>query len=208
MIKITKTSAIILVVLACLGAVYGIRFSTAYYGSGISGLTSGKIKGKDNAPIKVKEFIDFQCPACAYGAAYLKEMIDKYPSLIQFELKHYPLAMHAHGFTTSRYAECAAEQGKFWPFQDMLLARQSNWKRLADADPAFRQIAEEVHLDLHALQACLQDEAIDRAIEKDKEEGRRLGIRSTPTYFVNGKMLVGKKALEEELLLLLKEHGY
>ncbi|MCK5082196.1 MAG: thioredoxin domain-containing protein [Candidatus Omnitrophica bacterium] len=169
---------------------------------------SARIKGNDHAPIKVTEFIDFQCFACAYGAAYLKEMIKKHPEAIQVEVKHFPLQMHRHGLSSSRYAECSARQGGFWPFQDMLLARQGNWMRLVDADPAFLQIADDSGLDEKKLEACLKDYTVDEAIEKNKEEGKVLGIKSTPTYFINGKMVVGGKSLEEEIKKLLEENGY
>ena len=135
-------------------------------------------------------------------------MIEKYPKAIRLELKHYPLPMHRHGLSSSRYAECAAQQGKFWLFQDLLLARQSNWHRLFDADPAFEKIADDIHLDKRDLKVCLKDDTVDETIKKNKKEGIVLGIRSTPTYFVNGKMIVGKKSLEEEIRKLLGQNGY
>lgn len=208
MSKISKKTAVILTVLICLVAVYGAKFGIGYFRKNTPKASAGKVKGAENAPIKVTEFIDFQCPACARGAAYLKEKIQQYPAAIRLELKHYPLAMHQHGFLSSQYAECAASQGKFWSYHDLLLARQSNWKRLVDAQPAFERIADEVHLDKAELQVCLQNEATDAIIEKNRAEGKKLGVRSTPTYFVNGKMIVGKKSLDEEIVKLLKKNGY
>lgn len=206
--KISKELATALIIVICVAVVYTTKslvFRTNEHGPVE---TIGKIKGSDDAPIKVTEFIDFQCPACAHGAAYLKEMVEKYPEAIRVELKHYPLQMHRHGYLSSRYAECAASQGRFWPFQDILLARQDSWQRLIDARPVFERIADESRLDRKKLKACLKDDRVDEIINKNKEEGRALGIRSTPTYFVNGEMFVGKKSLEEQVSKLLEEHGY
>ncbi|MCK5259765.1 MAG: thioredoxin domain-containing protein [Candidatus Omnitrophica bacterium] len=206
--KISKRTTTLLVILVCVTSVYATKTLIQQFRKGGSTATNARMKGKKDAPIKIVEFIDFQCPACAFGAAYLKEMFEKYPEAIRVEVKHYPLKMHRHGLLSSRYAECAARQGKFWPFQDMLLARRSNWQRLADADPVFAQIADDSGLDEQKLKACLKDPTIDEAIKKDKEEGGALGVKSTPTYFVNEKMVVGKKSLDAAIMRLLEKNGY
>lgn len=208
MSKISKKFAAILIIVICLGAVYGTKFFIGLSKKGLIADATAKVKGSNGAPIKVVEFIDFQCPACAGGAKYLKQMMKKYPGAIHLELKHFPLKMHRHGFLSSQYAECAARQEKFWLFHDSLLARQGNWKRLADARPAFDRIASEIDLNEQELESCLQGEAAGKAIEKDKAEGQALKIQSTPTYFVNGKMVVGKKSLDLKIKELLKENGY
>ena len=208
MAKISRQSATILIVIICVVSVYATKFLVSAFRKDGSSTNVSRMKGSNNAPIKVTEFIDFQCPACAHGAAYLKKTIEEYPEAIRLELRHYPLQSHQYGFISSRYAECAARQEKFWPVHDLLLARQSNWKRLADATPAFEQIAIDSNLDQQELKACLDEGAVDEIIQKNKDEGKALGIRSTPTYFVNGKMIVGKKSLEDEITKLLEKNGY
>ncbi|MBN1870474.1 MAG: thioredoxin domain-containing protein [Candidatus Omnitrophica bacterium] len=206
--KVSRKTAAFLIIIAGVMAVNTTKFVIQTVRRNGALRTFAKTKGSDNAPIKVVEFIDFQCPACAHGAAYLKGKIDKYPEAIRLEVKHYPLQMHRHGYQSSRYVECAARQEKFWPFQDLLLARQSNWQRLVDATPAFEKIAEESHLDKQKLKACLDRDVVDGIIKQNKEEGTALGLRSTPTYFVNGEMVVGSKSLEEKIEKLLKDNGY
>ncbi|MCK5083924.1 MAG: thioredoxin domain-containing protein, partial [Candidatus Omnitrophica bacterium] len=176
MTKISKKFAAALIVIICVVVVFTTKFLIQRFRGSRPSESIAKIKGDDNAPIRVTEFIDFQCPACAQGAAYLKEMIEKYPKAIRLELKHYPLPMHRHGLSSSRYAECAAQQGKFWLFQDLLLARQSNWHRLFDADPAFEKIADDIHLDKRDLKVCLKDDTVDETIKKNMKEGIVLGI--------------------------------
>ena len=203
--KLSKKGLTIVIVLACLGMVFGAKaFFQASSGETSPG-DKGKVKGHAKAPVKITEFIDFQCPACAAGAMYLKSEMKKHPQSIRLELKHYPLPMHRHGVTSSQYAECALEQEKFWPFHDLLIERQGNWKRLDDAQPAFLQIAKDAALDIEDLQLCLKKGDVNALIEKDMAEGKTLGVRSTPTYFVNGVKIVGKKSLEEELMKYLEK---
>jgi len=206
--KISKNFSTILVAVACFAVVGGAKFFIGLSRNNMSSGTLAKVKGSNKAPIKVTEFIDFQCPACAKGAAYLKEMIEKYPEAIRLELKHFPLQMHEYGVLGARYAECAAQQEKFWPFHDLLLARQGNWRRLADVQPAFDRVAGDVSLNKQELEACLQEGAVDKIIAKNKAEGKTRGVKSTPTYFVNGKMVVGKKSLDFQIRRLLQENGY
>ncbi|MBI5024607.1 MAG: thioredoxin domain-containing protein [Candidatus Omnitrophica bacterium] len=164
-----------------------------------------RAKGNKNAPIRITEFIDLECPACARGAEYLARMMAMHPEAIRLDLKYFPLPGHRHGFSAARYTECAARQGRFWPFHDALLSRQANWSRLLDATPAFALIAQEVAIDKDKLSACLNDKSVDALIQQSRLEGARRGVRSTPTYYVNGKMVVGMQSLESELERLLSE---
>lgn len=164
-----------------------------------------RTKGNKNAPIQITEFIDLECPACARGAEYLARMMAAHPEAIRLDLKYFPLPSHRHGFLAARYAECAARQGKFWPFHDALLSRQANWSRLMDATPAFALIAQEGALDTGKLNACLNDKSVDALIQQSHLEGEQRGVKSTPTYYVNGKMVVGLQSLEPEIDRLLAE---
>ena len=165
-----------------------------------------RLKGNPNAPIKIIEYMDFQCPACATGSLFLSEVIKKHPDKISMEVKYYPIgSIHRHAYTSAGYAQCAASQGKFWGFHDLLLQRQAQWKDLPNAQSFFDGIAKEAQVDLTKLQACPQDDKIDQVITAEKEQGNRRGVKSTPTYFVNGVMIVGPKALKDELVKLLGE---
>ncbi len=197
--KISKKSATVLIIVVCVGAVLGIKFGVEASRGRLHSGESPRVKGEAKAPVKITEFIDFQCPACAEGAVYLKKFMEENPKLIRLELKYYPLRNHAHGLLSAKYAECAARQGKFWPYTDAVITRQKNWSRLTDAKPAFQLIAQETGLNLSALEQCLQDKSIEEFIVKMKGEGDVLGVQSTPTYYVNGKMVVGVNSLKMEL---------
>ncbi len=159
-----------------------------------------RARGLPQAKVQVVEFIDLQCPACANGARILKEYTDKYPQDLRVQVKYFPLVQaHAHAMPAALYAECAAQQGKFWEFTEPLLARQTQWSGLISADPMFRQVAKEARVDMGRLDACLTSEEARRVIKDDETLGKSLGVQSTPTYFINNKMVVGIKILVDEL---------
>ena len=165
-----------------------------------------RFKGPENAAIKITEYIDFQCPACAKGAIYLKNFMQTKPGILSLNMKYFPLRGHKFGLPAARYAQCAAKQNKFWEFHDRVLETQSDWKKLNDAIPAFEHIAKEIQLNEKQLKRCLSDNSLNNIIAQDKEEGQALGVKSTPTYFINGKMFVGTKSLGLEINRLLKSN--
>lgn len=185
--------------------VYGVKFVLGIMPQQTRFPSEMRTKGDKDAPIHITEFIDLQCPACARGAEYLARVVKEHPAAIRLELKYFPLPNHKHGFLAARYTECAARQGKFWPFHDALIERQANWSRLMDANPAFVLIANEIALIPEKLDACLRDKSVDAIIQQGHQDGVQRGVQSTPTYYVNGKMFVGLPSLERELDRLLAE---
>lgn len=201
--KMSKVKTTFIIVLISFGLIVGIK--TFNFRQNNQSSDSAKVKGSKNAPIKIIEYADFQCPACAKGAQYIKNFMTTNPNKIQLEFKYHPLPMHQHAFMSSRYAQCASRQGKFWEFHDIVFERQDQWKDVINAMSAFDSIAKEIGLDMTQLNTCLSDEKVDKLIEQNKAEGTKQGVKSTPSYFINGKMAVGYKSLAEELDRLTKE---
>ena len=144
-------------------------------------------------------YSDFQCPACAKGARILDELIKNEPSRFYLEAKYFPLEMHMHALRAARYAECSARQGKFWPMHDLLFKQQSYWAGLLNPEPVFGEMVKSIQLDPKKLEQCLADPGVIERIYKDRNEGKTREIKSTPTYFINDKMIVGTQNLEKEL---------
>ncbi len=204
--KLSKQQLALAIVIAGILLIAGVRWFKQ--NSAGQDRNASQAKGNPGAPIKIVEYIDFQCPACARGAIFLKSCFQKYPDKFYLEMKNYPLAMHPHSFLSAIYAQCAARQGKFWPFHDLLIERQQQWSGLVNAAPVFHQMARELELDIPQLEVCLQDAEVSTAVIEQKEKGTSLGIQSTPTYFINNKMVVGTRLLEEELTGIFKKSGY
>ena len=200
MAQSSKEKVTLLIVVIGVIAILGGQALLKFYRSRVSqSSVPAKAKGNPQAKLKIVEYIDFQCPACAQGVHILKEYFAKYPDQMYVEVKYFPLPMHPFGMESARYAECAARQKKFWPFIESLSKQQSFWAALHDAQPAFRKIAQETGLNSFQLDQCLGDKYVDEVIVTEKTIGTSLGIQSTPTYFINEKMVVGTKFLKEEL---------
>lgn len=192
----------VIIVVVCVALVLGIKY---YQENRPVSVLSGRFKGNPNAQVKIVEYIDFQCPACAAGSKYLQERMKKDPNGIYLEMRYFPLAMHSHAFLSSRFAECASNQNKFWEFHDKLIDAQNEWSKQINAFPAFELMAQELNLDMNKLNMCLADSKVDQIINQHKENGQKSGVKSTPTYFVNNKMVVGHKDLQKEITSILGE---
>lgn len=167
---------------------------------------AARTEGPVDAKVQIVEFVDFQCPSCANGFKILKNYMAKYPKDIRVQMKYFPLyKIHAHAKRSVLYSECAARQGKFWPFVDKLFERQAQWAPMINVEAAYTDIARESHLDLGALTVCLNAEETIAPIEQDRQMGTTLSVASTPTYFINNKMVVGAKSLQDELNTLFPE---
>jgi protein-disulfide isomerase len=135
-----------------------------------------------DAPVALIEFFDFQCPFCAKHArdtypSIRRELIDKHK--VTYVSFAFPLdGIHPDARKASEAAECASRQGRFWEMHERLFA---NPKALGVAD-LFKSAAA-VGLDTTRFETCIAKEAVD-AVTADVEEGKRLNVNSTPTFFV------------------------
>ena len=189
----------------CAGAIYGLRTKAIHKSQTVAQEMPVRMRGNLQGGLKIVEYIDFQCPACANGVKILHQYLEKYPNQILLEIKYFPLAMHAHGMESAVYGECAAQQGKFWPYFDLLIEKQKQWAELIDANPALRWIGQEAGLNLNKLDACIKGEEAGKVVARDMVEGQMLGVQSTPTYFINKTMVVGTISLEKQLKAYFNE---
>jgi len=203
--KLSKLNAALILLIGIIGAIVGFKmYRQNMVQIQPADLAVERMKGNLNSSVRIVEFIDFQCPACAVGAVVLSEFIKKHPDLIQVELKYFPLQGHSHGFLSAMYAECSARQGMFWAMHDKLIDRQKQWSVLNDAKPAFNLYAQEIGIEINQLKSCLAEKHASAYIRKNQAEGQALGVRSTPSYFINNKLYVGAKSLQLKLKKIVK----
>jgi protein-disulfide isomerase/uncharacterized membrane protein len=155
------------------------------------------------ASVVMIEFSDFECGHCARAFRNLKTVLPRFGNDVSLVFHHFPLDSScnpnvtgkAHRFAclAAMASECAAEQGKFWEYHDLLFANQSS----LDRDNLLRY-ADQLSIDRSKFLACLESDRPRRRIEQDVSEGKRLGVASTPTFFLNGRFVAG--ALEVEKL--------
>ncbi|MBI1984184.1 MAG: thioredoxin domain-containing protein [Acidobacteria bacterium] len=156
--------------------------------------------GNPRALVTVVEFGDFQCPACGMAEEAAREIRRKYASQVRFVFRQFPLEkIHSRALKAAEASECAAKQGKFWEAVEKLYGGDRD---LSDA--ALLGHARELGLDLSRFEQCLAGGAMTARVRRDVEDGRALGVRATPTFFVGSQRIEGPIRLDqfEQLLAL------
>ncbi|MGB7217977.1 MAG: thioredoxin domain-containing protein [Vicinamibacterales bacterium] len=160
-------------------------------------------KGPANAPIELIEFSDFECPFCLRAYPTVKQVLETYGDKIRFVHRHYPLSIHPHARPAAEASQCAAEQGQFWAYHDLLFADPS---RLTDPD--LKAGAAKLGLNAAQFNACLDSHKYKSDVETDVAAGDEVGVSGTPMFFINGRLLDGaqpieafKRIIDEELAL-------
>ncbi|MDB4944724.1 MAG: oxidoreductase [Labilithrix sp.] len=149
-------------------------------------LGSSPTRGPDAAPVTIVVFSDFECSYCAKSEATLRELEATYGAKVRFVFKNAPLPMHAHARLAAKAALAAGQQGKFWPYHDALFAAQGSLDQAG-----LEQTAARVGLDVAKFRRALASQELDAALEADLAEARRLDVKGTPAFFINGKNLQG-----------------
>jgi protein-disulfide isomerase len=150
----------------------------------------GFVRGASDAPVTIVEFSDFQCPYCKSVTPILKQLLEQYEGKVKLVFKDNPIVgLHPEAFLAHQAARCAADQGKFWEYHDLLFERSP---RETPAD--LKQYASELKLDGSAFAQCLDSHKYEASVNRDVMEGQQLGITGTPTFFINGLQLVGAQA--------------
>jgi len=161
----------------------------------------GPSRGGANAPVTIVEFSDFECPYCSHAVETLQQVQKKYGDNVRIVFRDYPLFSHRTAKRASEAAHCADEQGKFWEMHDRLFSKGG---ALSDAD--LYRFAGQAGIDRDKFDQCLASGKFKEAWKPSQEEGNRVGVSSTPSFFINGRMIVGaagyevfERVIDEEL---------
>lgn len=147
--------------------------------------------GSESAKIKLVEFGDYQCPAC--GAAYpvISKILVTYKNDTLFVFRNYPLSIHANSTIAAKAAEAAGVQGKYWQMYDALYQNQSTWSTSNSPIDVFTSYAKTMGLDTEKFKQDVQSNKFDAKIQEDTNDGNSIGVNATPTFYLNGKQIVG-----------------
>lgn len=147
--------------------------------------------GPEDAPITIIEFSDFNCGYCRkWYVETLQPLLDAYPDQIRFVYRDFPLLSET-SLTAAHAAQCANEQDAFWDFHDALFTGGEPLN-----NDTYLQYAEELDLVIDDFEECLESDRTIAEVENDAQYAAGLGIRGTPTFFVNGLALVGAQPYE------------
>ena len=224
-VKILGAIAVVVVVAAFFGANY-YRNSvqsvpvTGNSNSGRSSVNNEKLirpdsptLGAANAKVTIVEFLDPECESCRGFNPAVKKILQEYDGRVRLVVRYMPF--HPNSLKAAAWTEAAGEQGKYWQMQELLFQRQPEWgekhgpaassQSKPDVQALFERYAIELKLDLGKMNAALEQHRFTSKITRDQADGQSLGVRQTPTFFVNGRQLARlgdadlKALIEEEL---------
>jgi protein-disulfide isomerase len=156
---------------------------------------TGHVLGPADSPVTLEEFGDFQCPPCGKLSEPINQLQKQYNLRVIF--REFPLPMHSH----SREAACAAEaaglQGRFWQMHDLLFKEQAVWSNAADARALFNAYAGMLQLDLDRFKRDMDSEPVLRQVETDQQRGSNIGVKTTPTIFLNNQAVASDQLMPE-----------
>ena len=159
--------------------------------------------GPDDALVTIIQFSDFQCP---FSKRYFDEteqlILSNYGDQVSYVFRDFPLtSIHPQAQKAAEAAQCAFDQGKYWEYHDMLFQNQG----ALDVD-SLKSYATALGLDETAFNLCMDSGKYAEEVAKDIADGRSYGVLGSPTFFINGRKVVGalpydtfQMVIEEEL---------
>lgn len=156
--------------------------------------------GPADAPVTIVEYADLECPTCAEMQQFIeKQLLPKYGNKVRFIFKEYPLfSIHPWAVAAAVANECAYEidPSKFVAYRSLIFQNQSNIKSQT-ATQQLEDLGAQAGLDRQKLTACIDAKTSLPRVQNDFLEGEKLGVGSTPTFFINGKMISGAPSPDE-----------
>lgn len=206
-VKILGAVAIVVVIAAIVGANYyrssvqNERITTNSNSNKSTLNTENLIRpdsptlGAADAPVTLVEFLDPECESCAAFAPVVKKIMKDYEGKVRLVVRYMPL--HPNSLSAATFTEAAGEQGKYWQAQEMLFQKQPEWGTKhgpqttapADINALFKKYAMELGLDTKKMDAAFAENRYQAKLQRDLKDGQTLGVRQTPTFFVNGRRL-------------------
>jgi protein-disulfide isomerase len=142
-------------------------------------------RGPDHAPVVLVEYGDFECPNCKQAAPAVELLLRRFEEQVRFVFRHYPLVdVHPHALAAAEAAECAGGQGKFWEMHACLFEHQTHLDR-----KHLLRYGADLGLDIARYTAELDDEFYRQRVLEHIDSGKRSGVRGTPGFFVNGRIV-------------------
>jgi protein-disulfide isomerase len=150
--------------------------------------------GNNDAPITVVEYADFQCYYCGKARERIAELKKLYGKKLRIVYKNFPLPMHTEARPAAEAGMCVHEQGsdKFWKFYDIVFDNQKTWTK-----DDFKEYAKKAGADVKKFEECFDAKKYSAQIDASLAEGQKLGVNSTPSFFVNSQLVKGAQPISE-----------
>ena len=155
----------------------------------------GYILGSDTAPVTIVEYADFQCPQCEnFDAVQWPSVYEQLIATgkLRWVYRDWPIdGLHSHTRLASHAAACADEQGKFWQMKQKLYNYQASWAFGTWQMGKFREYAKGAGVNVDQWEGCMESAKYAGRIQASSEEGARLGVNSTPSFLIGGRIYAG-----------------
>ena len=152
----------------------------------------GPARGPKDAPVTIVEFSDFECPYCGAAHDTVEQVMNTYAGKVRLVYRQFPLSIHPHAAKAAEASLCAADQGKFWEYHEVLFKNQKKLDL-----PDLKAHAGEVGLDTQKFGQCLDSGDKKKAVDADQQAGLAAGVGGTPAFFINGIFLNGAQSIDE-----------
>ncbi len=159
------------------------------------------VRGPADAPVTIVMFSDFECPFCRRGYETLERLRARYGDELRIAYKAFPLDFHEHALAAAAAAESAREAGRFWPFFDAM------FRQPEVTDETILTAAQQAGLDPEKVRADIEARRGVARVARNLRQGRTLGVSSTPTFFVNGRLVKGAQPFEDFVTLVEQERA-
>jgi len=160
-------------------------------------------RGPVDARVTLVEFLDPECESCRAAYAEVEQILEDYEGRIRYVVRYFP--NHNNSVLAVAATEAAAEQGMYWEMQAILFANQPEWgERATPQTDQFIRYATELGLDVERFTTSLENPDYIAKAERDRQDALTLGLRGTPTFFVNGQLVYG---MNGQMLRTLIEEG-
>lgn len=158
--------------------------------------------GPADAPITIVAFSDFECPFCDRVRPTLDQIREAYPDQVRIVFKHFPLPFHTNAHAAAQASVAAHAQGQFWAYHDLLFENMR-----AHSREDLERYAEQLGLDMVTFRAALDGGALSAQVDADMEQGRAAGISGTPSFVINGEVVVGAQPFEAFRTVIERQLG-
>ncbi len=172
---------------------------------GAADIAALPVLGDSNAPLTIFEYASLACEHCAHVQPILKEVMARYEGKVKLVYIHFLPGQQPIPTRAAMAGVCAAEQGKFWPFAELMFERQSSWVKDPNPQSYWLLYAQQAGLDTNALLKCLESPATEQAVSQQMMMGAGEMVQSTPTFLIGGSRLVNPQSIEPFLKTIDKE---
>lgn len=158
------------------------------------------VKGEAKAKVTLVEFTDYQCPYCKrYVDQTLSQIEKEYIATgkIRYILRDLPLSFHPNAQKAAETVKCAGAQGKYWEMHDIVFKNQDTWSNSTEATTVFNGYAGTIGLNTSKFSSCLTNGEQKTAVDQDAALAQKAGLGGTPSFVINGKILVGAQPFEQ-----------